>query len=218
MLVNMIPKHVLLLFLFFVANLAVGQGQINLLDGKVIKTDSVVGKKENKLVYFPAGQKQAKTIKSKKIFSINYANGTEDVFYVYDPLNNGDMTVPHMRSYIMGRKNADEYYHAPTASFGGVLFGGASAILGVVYGPVPVAMYCLLATKHYPNVAHQEFSDQTMLNDEYYLYGYQIRAKRQKLKNAFIASAISFGISFAIMVNNRKTLNDKIDTFLGIRH
>ncbi len=216
MLENRKPKHTLLLFLFFFAHLADGQDRINLFNGKVIRVDSVAGRKENEMVYFPVGNKEAETINVSKIFSIIYANGTEDVFYIYDSLNNGDMTVPHMRSYIMGRRNAAENYHAPTASIGGIVFGGASAILGLVYGPVPIAMYCLLASKHYPNVAHQEFSDINMLDDTYYLYGYQIKAKRKKLKNAFVASAISFGISFMVLVKNNRLIDKELNKRFGI--
>jgi len=120
------------------------------------------------------------------------------------------MTIPHMRSYILGRKNANENYIAPTATIGGLIIGSASALLGIIYGPIPVAMYCVIASRHYPNVAHQEFSDKNMLNDEYYLYGYQIRAKRQKMKNAFIGCAISFGVTFPFLVKNNALVDKQI--------
>ncbi len=210
-------KQMLLSVLLFAATMAFGQGQINLMNGKIIKMDSVVGKVDNEVIYLPVGEKKAKTIAFHKIYSINHSNGSEEVFYIYDSLNNGDMTVPHMKSYILGRQNARENYHAPSSSLGGVIIGGASAVFGIVYGPVPLAMYCLVASLHYPNVAHQEFSDKAMLDDPYYLYGYQIYAKRKKMRNAFVIGGISFGISFAVLVNNRKTLDGRINKFFGIK-
>ena len=210
-------KNALILILLFVmTKVVIGQVQINLMNGDVIKTDSVTGKVDNKLIYFSAGKKHSKSIKTKKVFSINYASGTEEFLYHPDTTTGNDFTIPQMRSYIMGYKNANDNYYAPTASIGGVVFGGASAIFGVVYGPIPLALYAVLAARHYPNVAHQEFCDQNMLKDEYYLYGYQIRAKRQKLKNAFIAGAISFGFSFAVLVKNNKLIDKELTKRFGI--
>ncbi len=190
-----------------------GQSQINLMNGKIIKIDSVVGKVDNEVIFLRPGEKKAETIPFKKIFSINYANDFEEVYYVYDSINNADMTIPHMKSYILGRQNARDYYHAPTSTFGGIIIGSASSILGLVYGPVPIAMYSVIASLHYPNVKHQEFVDKTMVDDPYYQYGYQIRAKRQKMKNAFITSAICFGICYAITAKNTSVVEKDIDHF-----
>ena len=208
------PNIFFLAILLSIAGIAFGQGQINLLNGRIIKIDSVAGKVDNKVIYLPAGEKKLSNIASRKIFSISFANGREDIFYVYDSLNNGDMTVPHMKSYILGRQNASENYHAPTASIGGIIFGGASSILGIIYGPVPIALYSVIASLHYPNVSHQEFCDKNMLNDDYYLYGYQIKVKRKKLKNAFLYSAISFGICYAITAKNTSVVEKDIDKLL----
>jgi hypothetical protein len=206
------PITLLILMVTF-SGIAFGQGQINLMNGKIIKIDSVVGKVDNEVIYHRPGEKNNETIGFKKIFSINHPNGNEEIYYVYDSINNADMTVPHEKSYILGRQNARENYHAPTATFGGIIIGSASSILGLVYGPVPIAMYSVIASLHYPNVAHQEFSDKAMVDDPYYQYGYQIRAKRQKMKNAFISSAICFGILYAITKKNTSAVEKDIDKF-----
>lgn len=204
------------IFILFILSLTVfGQGKIYLFNGNQISVDSIGSKDiNNNFHYTKPGSQSLHKIKAKKIFSIENKDGKEDVLFKPDTAN-GDFPIPQMKSYLIGVHDSRETYQAPNATFGGVLVGTASGFLGIIYGPVPVALYAAIVSVRYPTVANQPIVNTSMVNDEYYQYGYQIYAKRKKLKNAAISGGISLITSFIIL----KKYNQQIDSgWLKFRH
>jgi len=206
------PLRFLLLSIPFLLSFSsLGQGQINLLNGKQIKADSIKSQGD-KFVYFNPNKLNEKSVKRDNIFSINYPDGKEDFIFVPDTAS-GDINLDQMKFFIKGEQDARKYYHAPTATIEGIVIGAGSGYFAY-YGIIVPALNAVGAGLHTPNIMKQHVSDTALARNQFYAYGYQSIARKRKVNN----SLISGGISLTVSLFTLGFFNKQIDQFFYKMH
>jgi len=178
---------------FIVSFSLFGQGQINLLNGKQIKADSIKANGD-KFTYFKPNKQKEKSLKKDDVFSINYPDGKEEFVFVPDTVD-GDINLNQMKFVIKGEQDARKYYHAPTATLGGVVVGVASGYFAY-YGVIVPALSGVVTGLHQPHDYKRHVKDTLLTNNQFYVYGYRSIARKKKVKNALISGYISLTGSF----------------------
>jgi len=171
------------------------QGKINLMNGKIYEFDSLWKAPKNKFVYISTDNKKSCSIRIKRVFSINYPDGKEEILYVTDTVNNV-FNLQQMRDYVKGEQDSWKYYHPKLATYGGLAIGGVAGFFGVFYGPVLPALYATVVTAATPpDVATKPYADKNLINNDYYAYGFENTSRKKILKNSLYGGGIGFGIS-----------------------
>ncbi len=190
-----------LLFLLLIPAIFVhGQGKINLMNGKIIAFDTISKGNMEKFNYVSHDTKKVSAIKVSRIFSINYNDGKEELFFVADSTVS-DFSVPQMREFVKGEQDCRLNYKPKAATVGGIIVGGAAGILGIFYGPVLPAIYAtIVSASPPPDITKKPYADKILMNSDYYAYGFEMAARKKKLKNSLLGGGIGFGISVTAFI------------------
>jgi hypothetical protein len=183
-----------LVTLSFVAD---AQGKLNLMNGKIILFDSIGKAGNEKYIYaiHANNESYSYTIGKRRIFSIVFADGREEIIFTSDSTIS-DLNVPQMKDFVKGEQDCWKYYKPKMVTVGGLVIGAGAGILGF-YGPFFPAFYAIIETASAPpDIAKEPYADKAYANNEFYAYGFEIAAKKKKLKNALYGGGISFVTSF----------------------
>lgn len=204
-------RFFLLSITLFASISSFSQGQINLLNGKQIKADSIKADGD-KFVYYNTAKQKEKTIKKDDIFSINYPDGKEDFIFVPDTAS-GDINLNQMKFFIKGEQDARKYYHAPTATIEGIIIGAGSGYFAY-YGIIVPALNGVGVGLHQPQDFKRHISDTLLTNNQFYTYGYRSVARKKKVNNSLIGGYISLTVSLFTL----GLYNKQIDHFFYSLH
>ncbi len=180
------------------------QDKIIKLNDREITDIKVLDITANTVKFQRTGSMNTKSIYKDNLFGVVYENGTEKVIYLPDPNDDDDYTIDQMRMFLRGSKDARLKYHSFGSTVTGLAFGIAGPFLASVsLGPLimlPPAVGMLLVSMGSPNMRNQKV-DPKYLNNEEYLMGYQHKARKKKVRNAFFSSLAGIAVGLVIMNN-----------------
>lgn len=135
------------------------------------------------------------------VFSVTDSLGKERIWYFYDPEFGNDLTVPDMRSFILGEQDARLGYNPTLTTIGGFVFGAGATIaleLEILAFTLP-PIYAGVMSIPRVHVTPGSVNDPLMDGDPNYAYGYaQVgRSKRliRGLISTFAGIAVGLGVN-----------------------
>lgn len=191
-----------LLLLFFLPLLpAWAQDRINLMNGQVLE-GKVLGQSTLEIRY--QVRKKDRLIErsepTESVFSVTDSLGKEKIWYFMDTVFGNDLSIPQMRRYLVGERDARNAYKPWGPMIGGFLVGAGTVIamdLEVNSLIIPPAYAGLMAWPRV-NVTRGSISDQGMEGDSYYAMGYSAAGRPKRVINSLIASALGVGVGLFV--------------------
>ncbi|MBK8847799.1 MAG: hypothetical protein IPO27_15145 [Bacteroidetes bacterium] len=190
--------------LFVLQNCA-AQKKILLLNGKerTAATFSLVG--ENAL-YKTTDSTKAKKVDMYRVFSvIDTVTGIEQIIYNPDTTE-GDLTIEEMREFVEGEQFAIRTYKSKGNNIASAAVGFSSGILAI-YGVVLPPVYSLISGRFDPKIPYDHPQAPLHINNEYFKYGYQYKARKMKTQKSLMLGGIGFAVgvtTFAVIFSNLK--------------
>jgi hypothetical protein len=181
----------------FLIEPACGQGKLVFLNGKEKRFVTAEVKGEY-IVYQPEGAKEGVTKRADRfnVFSILKDNGTEEIVYSPDTIDDGDPTIAEVREYIKGENHADSVYKKPMNLISGIGVGLASSAAGFYGIPIPIA-YSTVIGQFNPKLPK---SEQINNYSEAFVAGYQKKARNKKIKSSLLGGVIGFSVGIASLI------------------
>lgn len=183
------------------------QDTINLLNGKQIFAKSIYEEPNSSLLKYDIsfhGKDKQKVIDLLNIYSVNYTNNTEKIFYRQDSAIGFDLSVQQMNFYILGERDAIKNYKAPWITAGGFVAGILAAHYLQFYSLITPAVYAAAFGLFTPKLHSSPNLNYSTTSNYNYLEGYRYTATRKKVKNALLGSIVGIAayaiISYAINV------------------
>lgn len=189
----------------FVLHNCAAQKKILLLNGKerTVATFSLNG--ENAL-YKTTDSSKAKKVDMFRIFSVvDTVSGMEQIIYNPDTAE-GDLTIEEMRKFVEGEQFAINTYKSRPNNIASAAVGLSSGMLAV-YGVVLPPVYSLISGRFDPKIPYDHPQAPVNINDEYFKYGYQYKARKMKTGKSLMFGGIGFAVgvtTFAIVFSNLK--------------
>jgi len=187
-------KYIFLALTLLMVTRASSQDRIILINGDVLEVRNVE-LKDNKVSFQSMKKDKRKKINPDRVFSVEYANGTEQVIFVSDPLDPNDFKPEEMRMFIKGEQDAKQYYH----NTGNKIISaavGASAGLLTIYGLVVPALYSTVVGSFSPNVQKHKVSDPALRDNLNYREGYERKCRDRKIRNSLLFGFGGFFVGF----------------------
>jgi hypothetical protein len=134
------------------------------------------------------------------VFSVTDSLGREKVWYFYDTIFGNDLTVPQMRWYINGERDARKGYRPLVPQWGGFLLG-AGAVMALdleVNGLFIPPIYAAIMAWPRVNVTRGSITDPNMEGDPYYAMGYSSVGRSKRVVRSLIWSALGVGVGLAV--------------------
>ena len=185
----------LILILSSYAEITFAQSEIWLLDGKKIKTDTIIFDSTDVIIYKSKKEKY-KYFMQNEVFSTKQNNETK-YFYKQDTTE-GSFSLPEMTDYMQGQFDGKNH-KSPAAFSGGVAIGIITPlifpVIGIptVFSPIVPAGYTLAIG--IPKVKEKNMDiPKQYKNNQHYKFGYQRIAKKKKITNAILGSTIGLVI------------------------
>lgn len=180
------------------------QDTLFLLGGKTIVARNIeVGGYRVSYMGLKEGSK-LKSVRIENLFSIKHANGSEQMFYVPDSLEEDDFTVDQMRMFIRGEQDALAYYKNTPNKLAAFAAGGGVSLFGF-YGIIGPAIYSTVVGSFSPDMSKQKVSDPALIQVEEYREGYQRKVRDKKIKNSLLFGLAGFAVgvaTFSIATHN----------------
>lgn len=186
---------------------ATAQDTIILINGKKLNAN-VLEVQENTIKYKIGNGKKKKihSMRSDRVFAINKADGTEQLVFKQDSLDETDFTVSQLRLFIKGEQAAQTGYHNNLNKVIAFALGAAASSFDI-YGLVVPALYSSIVGSVSPDINKQKNVDPALINVPEYQEGYFKVSRDKKIRNSFVAGMIGFAVGFtaqAIIGNNIK--------------
>jgi len=195
-------KYIFSALALLIAAAASAQDKIILINGDVLEVRNVE-LKDNNISFQSMKKEKRKKINPYRVFSIQYANGTEEVIFVTDPLDPNDFKPEEMRMFIKGEQEAKIYYHNTANKVAAAAIGVGAGML-TIYGIVVPALYSTVVGSFSPNVYKHEVSDPALRENLNFREGYERKCRDRKIRNSLLFGFGGFFIgftAFAILLN-----------------
>ncbi len=192
----------LLLFLLLpLAPLCTAQDKINLMNGQILE-GRVLGQSSLEIRYeVKRGDRLIQREEpTEGVFSVTDSLGKEKVWYFMDTVFGNELSVPQMRWYLNGERDARKGYKPWGPMIGGFLIGAGTVIamdLEVNSLIIPPAYAGLMAWPRV-NVTRGSISDPAMEGDQYYAMGYSAVARPKRVIRSLISSALGVGVGLLV--------------------
>ena len=188
---------VLLLTIVLVSSLA-AQDRIQMLSGKE-KTGYFDHESASYIYYSKKQGGPKKKVNKENVFRVLKSAG--DTLYVYkqDTLAEDDYSVAQIEKHMQGQIEARKYYRPWLAAAGGFCVGGASGVLPLFYAFFPPGLYSAFVGTWSINPSRFIASDETLLSNEYFVNGYDLAAKGNKLRYAVVGSLTGLASGMRLM-------------------
>lgn len=185
------------------------QDTINLINGKQVFAKSIYEEPNSSLLkydYSLRGKEKQSAIDILSIYSINYANHTEKIFYRQDSAMGFNMSVEQMKLDILGERSAYKYYKVPWITVGGFVVGATATYFLQFWGVISPAVYATAFGVFTPKLHTDPSLSYSITSNYYFLEGYKYTATRKKVKNAILGgiagvAAMSLVYTFAYIVD-----------------
>jgi hypothetical protein len=188
-------KYIFSALVFLFAAAASAQDKIVLINGDVLEVRNVE-LKDNNISFQSMKKEKRKKINPYRVFSIQYANGTEEVIFVTDPLDPNDFKPEEMRMFIKGEQEAKIYYHNTGNKIAAAAIGASAGLL-TIYGVVVPALYSTIVGSFSPNVYKHKVSDPLLRENLNFREGYERKCRDRKIRNSLLFGFGGFFIGFA---------------------
>jgi hypothetical protein len=196
-------KKLLILLFFSVSLWLKAQDTIVLMNGRVLPVKNVTFNGYS-IAYRSIEKNKLKKIDTEKVFSIEYADGTEKLVFTPNPSDSLEYTIPQMRMFIKGEQDATLYYKNNFNK--GLAFAvGAGASVFAIYGLVIPPAYSTIVGAFNPKMEKMKVSDPMLLKDPDYKEGYKSKVRNRKIRNSLLSGFIGFAVgavSLSIFTNN----------------
>lgn len=196
-------KFLFLYIAVLFASVSFSQDNIILLSGDIkenVKVDSI----SKEYMFYTTAKGKSKSVDIITVFCVsnvpkvysNEKNAIETIYYKQDSAMAYDLDVEQMRLFIQGEMDAKKKYKSCVATTGGVVVGGLSAYLGFWGIPMPI-IYGLGTNLMKPNLKK---INPDIASNEYYINGFQSKAKSKRFKNSLIGGLGTFGAVAALII------------------
>lgn len=191
-----------LLLLFLLPLLpAWAQDRINLMNGQVLE-GRVLGQSTLEIRYQVSKKDRLieRSEPTESVFSVTDSLGKEKVWYFMDTVFGNDLSIPQMRRYLVGERDARNSYKPWGPMIGGFLVSAGAVIamdLEVNSLIIPPAYAGLMAWPRV-NVTRGSISDPGMEGDPYYAMGYSAAGRPKRVIKSLIASALGVGVGLFV--------------------
>jgi hypothetical protein len=177
------------------------QDQINLMNGQVLE-GRVVGQSTLEVRYLvPRGQRMVERAEpTGGVFSVTDSLGHEKVWYFKDTLFGNDYTVPQMRWFIKGERDARYGYKPIVPMLGGFVLGaGLTMGLGLQVNSLaipPVYAGAMAWPRVY--VTRGSITDPNMEGDPVYATGYSAVGRPKRVVRCLLSAAAGVLVGLAM--------------------
>ncbi len=182
------------LALCFLISTASAQDKILLINGNVLDVKNVE-LKDNTISFQSMNKEKRKKINPERVFSVQYADGTERIVFTSDPLDPNDFKPEEMRMFIKGEQDANLYYHNIGNKIGAGIVGASAGLL-TIYGLVVPALYSTVVGSFSPNVNKHNVSDPALRDNLNYREGYERKCRDRKIRNSLLYGFGGFVVGF----------------------
>lgn len=195
-------RVLLLAFLLVSAGLASSQDKINLMNGQVLE-GKVIGQSTLEVRYLVP--KKFKMVERSEptsgVFSVTDSLGQEKVWYFMDTLFGNEYTVPQMRWFINGERDARNGYKPWGPMLGGFALGaGLTMALDLEVNALLIPpVYAGLMAWPRVYVTRGSISDPNMEGDPIYATGYSAVGRPKRVVKSLLSTAV--GVAAGLLVN-----------------
>lgn len=177
------------------------QDKINLMNGQIIE-GRVLGQSTLEVRY--QVKKKDRLIErsepTESVFSVTDSLGKEKIWYFMDTVFGNDLSIPQMRWYMAGERDARKGYKPWGPMIGGFLLGAGTVIaldLEVNSLIIPPAYAGLMAWPRV-NVTRGSISDPAMEGDQHYAMGYNAAGRPKRVIKSLISSALGVAVGLFV--------------------
>jgi hypothetical protein len=186
---------------------ASAQDTIMLINGKKINAN-VLQVQEKSIKYRTGGtdKKKIHSIKPYRVFAINKSDGTEELIFKPDSLDEPEFNLSQFRMFIKGEQAAQTGYNNKLNKVVAFVLGAAASNLDI-YGLIVPALYSSIVGSVSPDINKLRNADPALINNVDYQEGYLKVVRDKKIRNSFVAGMIGFATGFAaqaIIGNNTR--------------
>lgn len=192
--------HLLVLWICLIPFFSMAQDTIVKMNGHTIPATQIRFS-GNKLFYTTLANKE-KHLRAENVFSIQRRDSGEKVIYTPDSLEDS-FTVPQMRHFVTGERDALKFYRPRMAFAGGFISGLAGGLIAPVFvtlSPIPPALGATIIGTGYPGVKENKTSDPKLIRHPEYIMGYQHKARKIKIRRAAIGGGIGLSVSIIALI------------------
>lgn len=190
-------RHALTVVMLLFVCSGQAQDRINLMNGQVLE-GQVVGQSSLEIRYLVPKRRGMVERKepTSSVFSVVDSTGQEKVWYFMDTLLGNDYTVPQMRWFIAGERDARKGYKPILPVLGGFVAGAGLTMalyLEVNSLVIPPAYAGLMA---WPRVyvTRGSISNPMMEGDPVYATGYSAAGRPKRVVRSLLSTAIGVGV------------------------
>jgi hypothetical protein len=177
------------------------QDRIMLMNGQVIEC-TILGQSTLEVRYqVPKGARLVERAEpTEEVFSTLDSAGQERVWYFQDTLLGNDYSVPQMRWYLNGERDARKGYRPVLPVLGGFVTGaGLTMGLGLEVNSLLIPpVYAGLMALPRVYVTRGSITDPNMEGDPYYATGYSAAGKTKRVLRALLSTAAGVGVGLAV--------------------
>lgn len=199
---RIVMRFLLALPALLILGLCSAQDKISLMNGqefpaKVIAQSSLeirylVPKKSGRLV--------ERAEPTESVFSVTDSLGHEKVWYFMDPAFGNEYTVPEMRLFLKGERDARSGYKPIVPMLGGFLLG-AGLVIGLdleVNSLLIPPVYAAALSWPRVNVTRGSITDPNMEGDPIYATGYSVAARPKRVVRCLLSAAAGVAVGLAV--------------------
>ncbi len=146
------------------------------------------------------GNFKSKFVYRDEVYSITYSDTTEKVFFFPDLYFIDDYTIDNMKLVVMGKKDARYNFKTKWVIPLGIGIGALSAYFmeGSIYTLfIPIA-YTGLIQIPIVKIQKESISSPDFIGNEFYLEGYDRKARSKRTKHALISSVV--GVAAGLLI------------------
>jgi len=177
---------ILLLFVLFKYSNA--QDRVLFLDGKeqicriIGVSDSVIWIEEQK-----RNKVKDYAFSTDDVYAIYYGDTIEVIVYKTDFSKGLEFSVENMGLYVAGARYARKHYKTTLVTAGGFIAGVGGGMMGF-YGLLIPAAYDITVGAVRPFPRQNKYEPIPLMQNEYFILGYQNIAQKKKIRNVIISS------------------------------
>lgn len=176
------------------------QDKINLMNGQVIE-GQVIGQSSLEIRYLvPGKHKRERAEPTSSVFSVVDSLGHEKVWYFMDTLFGNEYTVPQMRWFIEGERDARKGYRPVLPVLGGFVAGaGLTMALDLEVNALLIPpLYAGAMAWPRVYVTRGSITDPNMEGDPIYATGYSAVGRPKRVVRSLLSTAVGVAVGLAM--------------------
>jgi hypothetical protein len=195
-------RSLLFTLLCLLLSAASAQDKISLMNGQEFPA-KVIAQSTLEIRYLVAkknGRLVERAEPTESVFSVTDSLGREKVWYFMDTLFGNDYTVPEMRIFMKGERDARNGYKPIVPMLGGFLLG-AGLVIGLdleVNSLLIPPVYAAAMSWPRVNVTRGSITDPNMEGDPIYATGYSVAARPKRVIRCLLSAAAGVAVGLAV--------------------